>query len=47
MHSYAGDFICFTAFHRRDVRDVGDFMLGRRDGETVSGGGNSLSVQES
>ena len=26
MHLYAGDFICFTAFHRRDVRDAGDFI---------------------
>ena len=32
-----GDFICFTAFHGRDVHDAGDFicLVGER-GETVS-----------
>ena len=26
VYSYAGDFICFTAFHGRDIRDTGDFI---------------------
>ena len=34
LHSYVGDFICFTAFRGRDVCDVGDFicLAGEREG---------------
>ena len=35
VHSYAGDFICVTAFHERDVRDAGDFIWLAGEGETV------------
>ena len=33
IYSYARDFIWFTAFHKRDVRDAGDFicLVGERE----------------
>ena len=47
FYSYAGDFICFTAFHGRDIRDAGDLYAWLRRGRNSVQVGDSLSMGES